>query len=208
MGSVAICRGRQALIASAAPRHLLALGLALLVSLLTTPVGGQEAPETIAPEGTLSLEVRKGRVIRLPRPATTVFVADPEVADVQAQSPSIVYLFGRRAGETSLYAVDEDDTLLLRTHVVVEHNLSGLRRAVEQLLPTSRVTATTVDGSIVVDGMVDSPVQAQELRELAGPLPRQGRNPALPGPGRGPDPGPPAGPRGRGLARCAEGLRH
>ena len=107
-------------------------------------------------------------MIRLPRPAATVFVADPEVADVQAQSPSIVYLFGRRAGETSLYAVDEDDGLLLRTHVVVQHNLSGLRRAVQQLLPSSQVTVTTVDGSIVVDGMVDSPVQAQELRELAG----------------------------------------
>jgi pilus assembly protein CpaC len=35
-------------------------------------------------------------------------------------------------------------------------------------LPSSRVTVTTVDGSIVVDGTVDSPVQAQELRELAG----------------------------------------
>jgi pilus assembly protein CpaC len=141
--------------------------MVLLVSLSTTPAVGQETPETIAPEGTLSLEIRKGRVIRLPRPASTVFVADPEIADVQAQSPSIVYLFGRRAGETSLYAVDEDDALLLRTHVVVQHNLSGLRRAVQQLLPTSRVTVTTVDGSIVVDGMVDSPVQAQELRELA-----------------------------------------
>ena len=167
MTSVDICRGRQPLIASAAPRHLLALGMVLLVSLSTTPAVGQETPETIAPEGTLSLEVRKGRVIRLPRAAATVFVADPEIADVQAQSPSIVYLFGRRAGETSLYAVDENDALLLRTHVVVQHNLSGLRRAVQQLLPTSRVTVTTIDGSIVVDGMVDSPVQAQELRELA-----------------------------------------
>ena len=167
MNSVAICRGRQALIASAAPRHLLALGLALLASLLPAPAAGQEPSETIATEGTLTLEVRKGRVIRLPRAAATVFVADPEIADVQAQSPSIVYLFGRRAGETSLYAVDENDGLLLRTQLVVQHNLSGLRRAVQQLLPTSRVTVTTVDGSIVVDGMVDSPIEAQELRELA-----------------------------------------
>ena len=30
-----------------------------------------------------------------------------------------------------------------------------------------RVTASTVDGSIVLDGQVDNPVQAQELRELA-----------------------------------------
>ena len=96
-----------------------------------------------------------------------MFVADPEIADVQAQSPSIVYLFGRRAGQTSLYAVDEDDQLLLRTQVVVQHNLSGLRQAIQQLLPTSRVAVATVDGSIVLDGEVESPLQAQELRELA-----------------------------------------
>jgi pilus assembly protein CpaC len=172
MSLVDICRGRLTATASAAPRRLIGLGLVALVSLLTLPAVGQEAPlapaETIATQGNITLEVRKGRVIRLPRPAATVFVADPEIADVQAQSPSIVYLFGRKAGETSLYAVDEDDQLLLRTHVTVEHNLSGLRRAVEQLLPSSRVTVSTVDGSIVLDGTVDSPLQAQELRELAG----------------------------------------
>jgi pilus assembly protein CpaC len=155
----------------AAPRHLLAIGLVLAAGLLTAPAAGQEPAQqpavTITTDGTLRLEVRKGRVIRLPRPAATVFVADPEIADVQAQSPSIIYLFGRRAGETSLYAVDEDDRLLVRTQVVVEHNLSGLRNSIQQLLPGSRVSASTIDGSIVIDGMVESPLQAQELRELA-----------------------------------------
>ena len=116
-------------------------GLTLLLGLLASarPRPGQR-PRRSRTDGTLTLEVRKGQVIRLPRPAATVFVADPEIADVQAQSPSIVYLFGRRAGSTSLYAVDENDQLLLRTQVVVEHNLSGLRQAIDQLLPGSRVT--------------------------------------------------------------------
>ena len=169
MSLVHICRrGRAAAASAASRRSLAALGALLLVALLATPAGGQDSAETIATEGTLSLEVRKGRVIRLPRPAATVFVADPEIADVQAQSPSIVYLFGRKAGHTSLYAVDEDDQLLLRTRVVVEHNLSGLRQAIEQLLPGSRASVSTVDGSIVLDGEVDSPLQAEELRDLAG----------------------------------------
>ncbi|HLT02087.1 MAG TPA: type II and III secretion system protein family protein [Geminicoccaceae bacterium] len=130
------------------------------------PAAGQEA-ETLGTEGSLTLEVRKGRVIRLPHPAATVFVADPEIADVQAQSASIVYLFGRRAGSTSLYAIDENDQLLLRTAVNVQHNLSGLRQAIGQLLPDSRVRANSIDGSIVLDGEVESPIQAQQLRELA-----------------------------------------
>jgi pilus assembly protein CpaC len=162
-----ICRGRRATLLNATPRPLLSLGLVLVVSLLATPAAGQGSAETIATEGTLTIELHKGRVIRLPRPAATVFVADPEIADVQAQSPSIVYLFGRRAGETSLYAVDENDQLLLRTHVVVQHNLSGLHEAIQQLLPTSRVEVASVNGSIVLTGQVDNPIQAQELRELA-----------------------------------------
>jgi pilus assembly protein CpaC len=167
MSLVHIWRRCLAAPASPTPRRSLALGALLLVGLLAAPADGQDSAETIATEGSLSLEVRKGRVIRLPRPAATVFVADPEVADVQAQSPSIVYLFGRRAGVTSLYAVDEDDQLLLRTQVVVEHNLSGLRQAIEQLLPGSRVNVSTVDGSIVLGGNVESPLQAEELRDLA-----------------------------------------
>jgi pilus assembly protein CpaC len=151
-------------------RSLLAVLATVFVAAL--PGGGpasaqQQTPELLGTEGVITLEVRKGRVIRLPSPASTVFVADPEIADVQAQSASIVYLFGRRAGSTSLYAVDENDQLLLRTAVTVQHNLSGLRQAVLQLLPGSKITVGTVDNSIVLDGLVDSPTQAQELRELA-----------------------------------------
>lgn len=149
--------------------HLLAVGLAALFMgmIASTAAGQTTTAETIGTDSGLTLEVRKGRVIRLPRPAATVFVADPEIADVQAQSPSIVYLFGRRAGSTSLYAVDENDQLLLRTAVTVDHNLSGLRQAVGQMLPGARITVGTIDGSIVIDGQVQSPTQAQELRELA-----------------------------------------
>jgi pilus assembly protein CpaC len=146
--------------------RLAAVLACLLVGVLAGPAAAQEA-ESLSTEGSLTIEVGKGRVIRLPSPAATVFVADPEIADVQAQSASIVYLFGRRSGSTSLYAIDENDQLLLRTAVNVQHNLSGLRQAIERLMPDAQVGATTVDGSIVLDGHVENPVQAQELRELA-----------------------------------------
>ena len=126
-----LCLRRHAATPGIRRRYLLAVLAILFVGAL--PGGGpasaqQETPELLGTEGALTLEVRKGRVIRLPRPAATVFVADPEIADVQAQSASIVYLFGRRAGSTSLYAVDESDQLLLSwvvaealTHLSREH---------------------------------------------------------------------------------------
>lgn len=153
---------------SAVCRLLVGAGMALLLASLAPPAAAQEeTPETIGPSSAIALEVSKGRVVRLPRPAATVFVADPEIADVQAQSPSIVYLFGRKAGETTIYAVDGDDELLLRRTLVVNHDLSSLRQAIGRLLPESDVSLSSVGGSIVLDGMVETPVQAQELRELA-----------------------------------------
>ncbi len=160
------CWRRRNLAPRAAKRHVLGVCLTLALGLLTLPAYGQSAAESVGTDGTMRIEVRKGKVIRLPHPAATVFVADPEVADVQAQSPSIVYLFGRRAGTTSLYAVGDNDQILLRTEVVVEHNLTALRSSIDLLAPGNKIDASSVDGSIVLEGTVDTPVQAQELREL------------------------------------------
>ncbi|MGI9487547.1 MAG: pilus assembly protein N-terminal domain-containing protein, partial [Geminicoccaceae bacterium] len=150
------------------------LGVALLAGLvfylpgLIEPAKAQsERVEKLDASEQVHIEVGKGQVIRLPRPAATVFVADPDIADVQAQSPSIIYLFGRRSGSTSMFAVDENDNLLLRSSVQVDHNLAGLRGAIDRLLPSNAVDVSSVDGSIVLDGKVDSPTDAQELRELA-----------------------------------------
>lgn len=146
----------------------IAVSLALTTGLFAAPATGQNVTtETLDVTDQVRIEVGKGQVIRLPRPAVTVFVADPEIADVQAQSPSIIYLFGRRSGTTSLFAVDENDDLLLRTAVQVNHNLNALRDAIDRLLPNQAIEVSSVDGSIVIDGKVESPVQAEELRALA-----------------------------------------
>ena len=144
------------------------LAFANLAVFSSAPAFSQDGQaQTIGVSDQVRIEVGKGQVIRLPRPASTVFVADPEIADVQAQSPSIIYLFGRKAGSTSLFAVGENDELLLRSAVDVQHNMEGLEEAISRLLPDGSVTASSVDGSIVLDGRVGSPTQAQELQELA-----------------------------------------
>ena len=56
-------------------RHILGACLTLLLGLLATPAHGQGAHEAVGTDGTLTIEVRKGQVIRLPQPAATVFVA-------------------------------------------------------------------------------------------------------------------------------------
>ncbi len=126
------------------------------------------AARVLAPEQTLTLEIRKGQLIRLPRPAAAVFVADPEIADVQAHSPTLVYLFGRRSGTTTMMAVDESEAVMFQREVAVEHHLTGLRRLLSEIAPDSQIEVRSVDGGIVLDGAVDDPVRAQEVRDAAG----------------------------------------
>src|SRR5258706_8146281 len=86
------------------------------------------------------LEAGKGTLIRLPRPAATVFIANPEVADVQVKSPSLIYVTAKAPGQTSLYAVDADDRVLLNSPVRVEHDLGRVRQGVGAVAPARSVT--------------------------------------------------------------------
>ena len=147
-----------------------ALAASLAVILSGPPSWAQTAtrPAPMATDGQVVLEVRKGQLIRLDRPAAAVFVADPEVADVQAHSPTLVYVFGRRSGATTLYAVDDGEDVLLRREIVVEHHLSGLQRVLREVAPEARLEVRSVDGGIILEGAVRDATKAQELREIAG----------------------------------------
>ena len=145
-------------------------GIALLAFLATAVLAtaATSAAEIVGNDGApLDLEVNKGQLIRLDGPADTVFVADPEIADVQVKSPRLVYIAAKKAGETTLFAVDENDGILLSRKITVSHNLSRLRAALRQLLPRAPIDVIAVDGALVLTGSVGSPVQADSVYRLA-----------------------------------------
>ena len=95
-------------------QHLIKiLGRGLVAALLVCG-GPVLASTTILPSDTdqINLETDKGVLIRLDRPASTVFVANPEIADIQVKSPRLIYLFAKKPGETTLYAVDQAERVL------------------------------------------------------------------------------------------------
>ncbi|MBI3453897.1 MAG: pilus assembly protein N-terminal domain-containing protein, partial [Rhodospirillales bacterium] len=113
---------------------LAALAMAMMTVAPTAWAQPANPVEIVGPSATpLQIEAQKGQLLRLPRAAQSVFVADPEVADVQVKSPTLIYVFGKKAGETTLYAVDAREAVLLNARVVVTHNLSRLRTAIAQL---------------------------------------------------------------------------
>jgi pilus assembly protein CpaC len=131
------------------------------------PLRGVGASQIAAGGAPIVLEVNKGTLIRLGAPAATVFIANPDIADVQVKSPSMIYVSAKAPGETVIYAVDASDSVLLNSPVRVEHDLSRLRSSLRQLVPGERISAASVDGNLVLSGTASDAGQADKARALA-----------------------------------------
>lgn len=148
-------------------RALAALLIAFTLSLPVAAHAQSIAATEITPSGNvITVEINKGRMVRLPRTASSLVVADPTIADIQVVSPRLVYVHAKKIGETSLYAVDKNDATILDATVEVTHNLSKLSRAIKTLVPDADVQVQSTDGGMVMNGYVDSPAQSEHIKEL------------------------------------------
>ena len=114
----------------------------------------------------LSIEVNKGRLLKLERAARAVFVANPEIADVQIKSPSLVYVLGKGPGETTLFAVDSREQVLASVDLQVSHNLERIRKSISQLHPEAEIVVNSVGDTVVIDGVVSSASTAENIRRV------------------------------------------
>ena len=139
---------------------------AVVICHAATPVAA--APKIVAAAGApLMVDVGKGQLVTLDRPATTVFVADPEVADVQVKSPSLINLFGKKGGETTLFAVGENDQVLANLNVRVRYDTARVQEAIHQMVPHSAISVKSLDGSLVIEGTVYSAADGDDVRRVA-----------------------------------------
>jgi pilus assembly protein CpaC len=149
-------------------RAWIAAALLLIAALPTAGVA--HAQPLRAPVAHIQLELNKGRLIALDQAAASVFVADPDVADVQVKSPKLLYIFAKKPGETTLYTVDASDRVVEGWRVSVAHNLTLLREAIHNYVPNARVEVSSIGDAVVLQGVVRSPEMAENVRALAARL--------------------------------------
>ncbi len=148
--------------------HCIIAGLALAGAMLPAATPATAAPKVVATSGTpLVIEVSKGQLVQLEHPAATVFVADPDIADVQVKSPSLVYVFGKSGGETTLFAVGENDEVLVNMSVRVRYDVARVEEAIHKMAPRSAVSVESVDDSLVLEGTVYSAAEGDDIRRVA-----------------------------------------
>ena len=66
-----------------------------------------------------------------------------------------------------IYAVDASDAVLLNATILVEHDISRLRSSLRQLAPGEPISADSVDGNLVLSGVVSDAGEAEKVRALA-----------------------------------------
>ncbi|HEV2530415.1 type II and III secretion system protein family protein [Phenylobacterium sp.] len=149
--------------------------LALILALVAGGFAAQAArPAHATAElvGAADSEVRLaaggGRLVRLSRPAATVFVADPKIADVHVKSPTLVYVIGKAPGATSLFAVDAKEQMIANLGITVGFDETRLRGLLRSQSPDADIHVTSDGGAIVLTGNVRSEREGDDLLRIAG----------------------------------------
>ncbi len=150
-------------------RTLSGIALALLVSTMSPYSGTSIAAnsEFVESTGILAIAKGQGRLVRLSKAASSVFIANPEIADVTVKSSRMVYVFGIKAGTTSLFAVDSSENVIADISVDVTHDLDGLARSIKATVPDTAIEVQSVSGGLVISGDVPSATDAENIRRLA-----------------------------------------
>jgi pilus assembly protein CpaC len=123
--------------------------LLFVLLLVGSPVMAAGKVTVIKP---LSISVDHGINLTLDAPATSVFVANPEIADVQVMSPTSIMIFGKRTGETSFVATDSNGKTLEQRTISVTQDLSNLRHELDLAIPGHKIHAAALPNGLVLTG--------------------------------------------------------
>lgn len=143
-------------------------GYAAASSLLTAaaalawPVSVQARAET-------TVSVGDSQLLQVAGDIATVFVADPEIADVQVPGPGAVLVLGRKAGTTALYVLDAGGGRLVERRIIVRHNVDELQGILSQRFPALRLTLESAPGSMMVKGSVPDAETAEAIARTVQP---------------------------------------
>ena len=133
---------------------------------LKRPLPRRAAPAVVPASTLLQVSTGRGRLINLPRPITDVFVASDAIADVQVRSPTQLYVFGKGQGETTVSATAAGGAVVYSATVRVGNNFDTLQQMLNMAMPDAHITATTMNGLVLLTGTIASPGDGAEAERL------------------------------------------
>ena len=129
-------------------------------------VNGVRTATTGKPAETTTLSIGEGQLISLPGTMTDLFVADDKVADVQVRSSNQLYVFGKGAGETAVYATNKAGNVVWSSIVRVGSNITSVDTMLKLAMPEAQIRSTTMNGIVLLTGTVAAPSDIEEAQKL------------------------------------------
>jgi pilus assembly protein CpaC len=109
----------------------------------------------------------KSRVVVLPGAVKRVSIGNPDIADVLILGSDALYVLGKDLGTTNVLLWDREDQLVSALNINVNHDLDGLRRQIQIVLPSEKIELASVHRNIVLSGQVSSVVKMDAALQLA-----------------------------------------
>ncbi|HEX8419903.1 MAG TPA: pilus assembly protein N-terminal domain-containing protein, partial [Sphingomonas sp.] len=143
-----------------------ALVAAAMVASGAAPAQSRKTAQARSGSSVFQVNTGRGRLITLARPMTDVFVADPKIADVQVRSPTLLYVFGIKTGETTISATAKSGAVVYSTTVRVGDNYDSIGSMLKLAMPDAKIVATPMNGLVLLTGTVSGPEDAAEAERL------------------------------------------
>jgi pilus assembly protein CpaC len=148
-----------------------ALGTALAAALAAglasaVPAPALAQPSAVKPTNNVVISVGTGRMVRLGAPMTDLFIANDSIADVQVRSANQIYVFGKSAGETTVFATDKAGRTVWSANVRVGTNIGSLDEFLDVTMPDAQINAQPVNGMVLLTGTVATPADVEEASRL------------------------------------------
>ena len=146
------------------------LTLAAALAITTLTAAGPSVPafaqQAVAGSPVVQVNTGRGRLVTLSSPMSDLFVADETIADVQVRSPTLLYIFGKKTGETTISATGRGGAVVYASTVRVGNNINSIQQMLGLAMPEAQVVATPMNGLVLLTGTVAQPEDAAEAERL------------------------------------------
>lgn len=119
-----------------------------------------------APDGSpIVVAVGQSKVLDAPWPAQKVSITNPQIADVEAISPTQVLLMGKKVGTTDLVMWSASGEVWQRS-VEIHIDLPRMRKELAGLFPNSDLEVVQSQDVVIVKGTLQNPAQISRLKQF------------------------------------------
>jgi pilus assembly protein CpaC len=143
-----------------------------VAALMAASIAGAGSTQAVAqtvsarPLNNVTLSAGTGRLVRLDGSMTDLFVANPAIADVQVRSANQLYIFGKAAGETTVYATNGAGKVVYSANVRVGNNIGSIDEMLRVAMPQSQIQVTPMNGFVLLTGTVAAPADVEDATRL------------------------------------------